>query len=223
MERVAAIQDRIDQARQKSAGQSFRHVTLICVSKYHSVQETRELYHCGIRHFAENRPESLLEKQANLPDDIVWHYIGNLQSRKVKSVVNRISYYHALDRLKIAKEIQKHAQAQVKCFIQVNVSGEASKHGLAPSQLLDFVESLTDYDHIEVVGLMTMAPSQANAEECMTYFSRLAQLRDRVVQLGLANSPCKELSMGMSRDFEMAVAAGASYVRLGSIMFQPQD
>ena len=109
--------------------------TLIAVTKAVSNEETAEIYHLGIKNLAENRPEGLIAKQDFLPEkDIIWHYIGNLQSRKVKQVINRIDYFHSLDRLTLASEIEKRADHQIACFVQVNVSKEESKHGISPAE-----------------------------------------------------------------------------------------
>lgn len=217
-ENIQKINQNIINAQHKSA-LALAKVTLICVSKYHSIEAAQEVYDNGIRHFAENRPEGLAEKQAVLPDDVIWHFIGTLQSRKVKMVINDIDYFHALDRLSLAKEIQKRAEHTIKCFIQVNISGEESKHGLKPAELVAFVEELAAYPAIEVVGLMTMAPHDASAMALHQYFAELKQLRDQIEGLGLEYAPCHELSMGMSADYPIAIEEGATFVRVGSAFF----
>ena len=117
-----------------TAGRKREDVTVIAVTKTKPAEQVEELYRLGYRHFAENRLEGLLEKQEALPqEDIIWHYIGTLQTRKVKQVINRIAYFHALDRPSLAKEINERAEQPVSCFVQVNVTGESSKHGLSAS------------------------------------------------------------------------------------------
>lgn len=217
-ENIQKINQNIINAQHKSA-LALDKVTLICVSKYHSIEAAQEVYDNGIRHFAENRPEGLAEKKAALPDDVIWHFIGTLQSRKVKMVINEIDYFHALDRLSLAQEIQKRAEHTIKCFIQVNVSGEESKHGLKPAELVAFVEELAAYPAIEVAGLMTMAPHDASAMALRQYFAELKQLRDQIEGLGLEHAPCHELSMGMSADYQIAIEEGATFVRVGSAFF----
>lgn len=216
---VQAVRERIQAVQQESA-LSSEDVRLICVSKYHSVEESLGLYQVGLRDFAENYIDGLLEKKAAMPDDCTWHLIGPLQSRKVKDVINEVDYFHALDRLKIAKEIQKRADHVVKCFVQVNVSGEASKSGLPPSELEGFIKDLAAYDKLEVVGLMTMAPHDASDEAVRTYFGGLRDLGQAVQAMDLAYAPCLELSMGMSSDYPLAVAEGATCVRIGSALYQ---
>ena len=104
---------------------------MIAVTKYVTIERAKEAYQAGIRHFGENRLEGFKEKKAALPDDAIFHFIGSLQSRKVKDVINEVDYFHALDRLSLAKEINKRANHVISCFVQVNVSGEESKHGIA--------------------------------------------------------------------------------------------
>ncbi|MGH2120017.1 YggS family pyridoxal phosphate-dependent enzyme, partial [Aerococcus sp. L_32] len=154
--------------------------------------------------------------------DIVWHLIGTLQTRKVKDVINEIDYFHALDRLKLAKEIDKRADKVIKCFLQVNVSGEESKHGIAPAELDAFIEAVAEFPKVEIVGLMTMAPIDATDEEIHQYFANLRQLRDQVQALGKDYAPCQHLSMGMSGDYPIAVAEGADFVRVGSAIFNTE-
>ncbi|REH86373.1 YggS family pyridoxal phosphate-dependent enzyme [Staphylococcus felis] len=189
---------------------------VIAVTKYVTIERAKEAYDAGIRHFGENRLEGFLQKKAALPDDVTMHFIGSLQSRKVKDVIDEIDYLHALDRISLAKEISKRATHTVKCFVQVNVSGEASKHGIAVDQLIPFIKELELYDHIEVVGLMTMAPFTDDEDELKSIFNQLKMKRDEVQALNLSYAPCSELSMGMSNDYTIAVEAGATFVRIGT-------
>lgn len=202
------------------ANRDRNDVTVVAVTKTKPVEQVAELYRLGYRHFAENRLEGLDEKQAALPqDDIIWHFIGTLQTRKVKNVINRIDYFHALDRLSLAKEINARAEHPVSCFVQVNVTGEASKHGLSPAELLDFVHQLEEYPNVKVVGLMTMAPIEATDKELQQCFKDLKQLQEKVAALRLPNAPCTETSMGMSQDYPIAIAEGSTFVRIGSAFF----
>jgi pyridoxal phosphate enzyme (YggS family) len=205
---------------QKASALSSNDVTLICVSKYHSVDEAMAVYDAGVRNFAENRPEGLFEKMPAMPDDIEWHLIGTLQTRKVKDVINQVAYFHALDRLKLAKEINKRADHVIKCFVQVNVSGEEAKHGIAPEELNAFVDAIEAYDKIEIVGLMTMAPIDADETALHTYFGQLRTLRDQVQAMAKPYAPCQHLSMGMSGDYAIAIEEGADFVRIGSAFFK---
>lgn len=189
---------------------------VIAVTKYVTIDRANDAYHAGIRHFGENRLEGFQLKKEALPDDIVMHFIGSLQTRKVKEVINEIDYFHALDRLKLAKEINKRAEHKIKCFVQVNVSGEDSKQGVALKDVNTFIETLEQYENIEVVGLMTMAPLTDDESYIKSLFQSLRNKRDEIKALNLNYAPCTELSMGMSNDFHLAAEEGASFVRIGT-------
>lgn len=189
---------------------------VIVVTKYVTIDRAKEAYEAGLKNFGENRIEGFLEKKKHLPDDAIMHFIGLLQTRKVKDIINEIDYLHALDRLKLAKEIEKRAEHVVKCFVQVNVSGEESKHGMSPDDVIPFIQELKDFKHIEIVGLMTMAPLTEDKIKLRQYFNQLRLLKEKVQSLNLSYAPCTELSMGMSNDFNEAILEGASYVRIGT-------
>nr|WP_256974719.1 YggS family pyridoxal phosphate-dependent enzyme [Salinicoccus roseus] len=191
-------------------------VTLIAVTKYHSIDETLEAYDAGVRHFGENRVEGFLEKREALPEDAEVHFIGTLQSRKVKDIAGHLNYLHSLDRESVAKKIEQYSEDAVKCFVQVNVSGEASKHGLSPEEVPGFLKAMESYSKVTVIGLMTMAPHTEDESEISAVFERLAALRDSLRTGNHGNIQVEELSMGMSNDYGIAIRHGASYVRIGS-------
>ncbi|WP_142826626.1 YggS family pyridoxal phosphate-dependent enzyme [Planococcus soli] len=193
-------------------------IQIIAVTKQVGVERTKEAIQAGIRHLGENRPEGLAQKLEEIDENVSWHYIGNLQTRKVKDVINEIDYLHSLDRLSLAKEIQKRASGQVKCFVQVNVSGEESKSGLAPGEAIDFIESLKHYDKIQVVGLMTMAPNTTDELAIREAFKGLKLLQLQVSEKQWSHAPCTECSMGMSNDYLIAAQEGASFVRIGTAL-----
>lgn len=195
-------------------------VHVIAVTKYVGKERTLEALDAGVEHIGENRAEAGLEKKRAVEAKGCWHFIGSLQSRKVKLVANEFDYFHSLDRLSLAKELQKHHSsiAKIKCFIQVNVSGEESKSGLQPQEVIPFVKQLEDYPSLEIVGLMTMAPFTENPEDTRPVFRGLRELRDEVASLGLAHAPCTELSMGMSNDYLVAVEEGATFIRIGTAL-----
>lgn len=210
------IQNKIEQAKKRSGLQ--QDVKIIAVTKEVDVARTEEAIEAGLLHLGENRPEGLELKLQSIKSDVAWHYIGSLQTRKVKQVINEIDYLHSLDRLSLAEEIEKRASKTVKCFVQANVSGEESKHGLTKEQTLEFVKQLEQFSKIEVVGLMTMAPFTEDELIIRRVFQQLKQLQQEVVQLNLSNVPCTELSMGMSNDYEIAVEEGATFVRIGTAL-----
>ena len=213
------VRQQVETARNKANRQD--QVNVIAVTKYVDVATTEALVKTGIQHIGENRVDKFLEKYQALKEyDLTWHLIGSLQRRKVKDVINLVDYFHALDSVKLAQEIQKRAERSIKCFLQVNISGEESKHGFAPDELDDVLAEIAQLDKIEIVGLMTMAPFEASQEELQDIFSKTHQLQKQLEKKQLKNMPFSELSMGMSRDFEVAIANGATYVRIGTSFFK---
>lgn len=197
-------------------------VTLVAVTKSVDSQEAEALVQLGVQHLAENRVDKMLEKQTALAkyENIQWHLIGNLQRRKVKSIINQIDYFHALDSLRLAEEIDKRAEHVVKCFVEVNISGEESKHGFKPEDLTSLIEELAPLKNVLVVGLMTMAPLTATEEEVRQVFHDLKKLQLAIQAKNISYAPCHELSMGMSQDFQLAIEEGATFVRIGTALFR---
>ena len=219
VENADLVRQQVETARNKANRQD--QVNVIAVTKYVDVATTEALVKTGIQHIGENRVDKFLEKYQALKEyDLTWHLIGSLQRRKVKEVINLVDYFHALDSVKLAQEIQKRAEHPIKCFLQVNISGEESKHGFAPDELDDVLAEIAQLDKIEIVGLMTMAPFEASQEELQDIFSKTHQLQKQLEKKQLKNMPFSELSMGMSRDFEVAIANGATYVRIGTSFFK---
>lgn len=219
VENADLVRQQVETARNKVNRQD--QVNVIAVTKYVDVATTEALVKTGIQHIGENRVDKFLEKYQALKEyDLTWHLIGSLQRRKVKDVINLFDYFHALDSVKLAQEIQKRAEHPIKCFLQVNISGEESKHGFAPDELDDVLAEIAQLDKIEIVGLMTMAPFEASQEELQDIFSKTHQLQKQLEKKQLKNMPFSELSMGMSRDFEVAIANGATYVRIGTSFFK---
>lgn len=215
VENADLVRQQVETARNKANRQD--QVNVIAVTKYVDIATTEALVKTGIQHIGENRVDKFLEKYQALKEyDLTWHLIGSLQRRKVKDVINLVDYFHALDSVKLAQEIQKRAEHPIKCFLQVNISGEESKHGFAPDELDDVLAEIAQLDKIEIVGLMTMAPFEASQEELQDIFSKTHQLQKQLEKKQLKNMPFSELSMGMSRDFEVAIANGATYVRIGT-------
>lgn len=213
------VRQQVETARNKANRQD--KVNVIAVTKYVDVATTEALVKTGIQDIGENRVDKFLEKYQALKEyNLTWHLIGSLQRRKVKDVINLVDYFHALDSVKLAQEIQKRAEHSIKCFLQVNISGEESKHGFAPDELDDVLAEIAQLDKIEIVGLMTMAPFEASQEELQDIFSKTHQLQKQLEKKQLRNMPFSELSMGMSRDFEVAIANGATFVRIGTSFFK---
>lgn len=207
----------------ENCSRNMEEITPICVSKTVDANTIRILYEAGQRHFAENRPKPFQEKYAKLHEscpDIIWHYIGHLQRRPVKDIINHIEYLHSLDRLSLAKEVQKRRQHPLNCFLQVNVSGETSKSGFKPEDLTQVIEEIKPLDKINIIGLMTMAPKEASSSDILHYFKTLQTLQEKISKKNIPNMPCHELSMGMSQDYPLAIEAGSTYLRIGSAFFK---
>ncbi len=229
---VQSVRDRIARAAER-AGRSGEDVTLVAVSKTKPMEDIVAAYEAGIRHFGENRTEELAAKAhalVHLPE-LQWHFIGQLQSRQCKEVALHAHCFHAVDRMKIAERLSRElgeAGRELPVYIQVNVSGEQSKGGFAcaewehdDEQLGQFVESvraIAALPNLKILGLMTMAAFNAPEDELRAVFKRLHGLSER---LNAANPDldAKGLSMGMSGDFEIAIAEGATLVRVGSAIF----
>ncbi len=216
-EKVCKIEKNISDACDRS-GRKRSDVTVIAVTKAVSIDRANEIMSEGFHHLGENRPEQLLVKQQAIQQQATWHFIGNIQSRKVKEFIDDIDYVHSIDRMSIVKEIQKRATQTVDCFVQVNVSGEESKSGLEPSELLQFIKTAAGYDKIRIIGLMTMAPNTDNQKYIRNVFKSLREQRDYIASQQIPNAPCNELSMGMSNDYVIAIEEGATYVRIGTAL-----
>ena len=214
---LVRIEEKIEQACQNS-GRNREEITLIAVTKYVSIDRAKEALDAGIVNLGENRDEGLLNKYEVLQDQPTWHYIGSLQTRKVKNIIDKVAYIHSLDRISLAEEIQKRAMEPIKCLVQVNVSGEESKHGIEPSQLLEFIKKLADYDKVVVAGLMTMAPLTDDEQVLRKCFRDLKELQMEIQQSKFVHAPCTELSMGMSNDFGIAIEEGATMIRIGTAL-----
>lgn len=205
----------------EKAGRPSESVKVIAVTKYVDSSIANQLVNTGITHIGENRVDQFLEKYNALADkQLTWHLIGTLQRRKVKDIIPFVDYFHALDSVKLAQEIDKRATKIVKCFLQVNVSGEESKHGFAVSEIDAALAEISLLENIELVGLMTMAPIDATDDELDEIFSKMQEIQEELATRNLPRMPFTELSMGMSGDFERAIAHGATYVRIGSAFFE---
>ena len=217
LDNVQEVTKRMEQASEKSS--SEKQVQLIGVTKSVSSQVASELLAAGVTHLGENRPDGLLEKQAELGRTAcTWHFIGTLQTRKVRQIIDAIDVLHSLDRLHLAEEINKRTDRIINCFIQVNVSGEESKQGIAPEDVPSFLHEIGQYPAIRVIGLMTMAPLTEDTTRIREVFRSLKTLQEEVKAKKLSFAPCTELSMGMSSDFEIAIEEGATFVRIGTTL-----
>lgn len=212
--------EQVAQAAQQ-ANRSKESVNVIAVTKYVDSGVAARLIDTGIEHIGENRVDMFLDKYEALKDrKLTWHLIGSLQRRKVKNVINFVDYFHALDSVKLASEIQKRAEHAIKCFLQVNISEEESKHGFKVSEIDEALAAISEFDKVEIVGLMTMAPKEASETEIEEIFGKANQLRQELQARQLPHMPFTELSMGMSGDYKIAIRNGATFVRIGTSFFK---
>lgn len=212
--------EQVAQAAQQ-VNRSKESVNVIAVTKYVDSGVAARLIDTGIEHIGENRVDMFLDKYEALKDrKLTWHLIGSLQRRKVKNVINFVDYFHALDSVKLASEIQKRAERTIKCFLQVNISEEESKHGFKVSEIDEALAAISEFDKVEIVGLMTMAPKEASESEIEEIFGKANQLRQELQARQLPHMPFTELSMGMSGDYKIAIRNGATFVRIGTSFFK---
>ena len=192
---------------------------LIAVSKTRSIQEIEEAYNSGQLKFGENRVQEIVEKHSKLPKDIEWHMIGHLQKNKVKYIAKFITLIHSVDRISLAKEIDKHAKKEnrkIDCLIQLKISREESKFGLQINDFKNFYESLKNYDNLNIIGLMGMATFTNDNELVNEEFKMIKTIYDDMV---LIDSRFKVLSIGMSDDYDIALENGSNMIRVGSKIF----
>lgn len=211
-----------------AAGRDPAQVTLIAVGKTKPAAMIQEAYDLGVRDFGENKVQELTAKYEELPKDIRWHMIGHLQSNKVKYIVDKVALIHSVDSLKLAKVIEKEAAkkdvAHVDILLEVNVSGEESKFGLTPEDLMEQIGDFMSLERVRVRGLMTVAPFADDPEESRVHFRRLRQLMVDIQGKNSNNNvDVAQLSMGMTGDFAVAIEEGATYVRIGTMIFGARD
>lgn len=220
---LADVRQRMERACGR-AGRNPSEVRLLPVSKTVDISRLRLAYAAGCRELGENKIQEALSKweaMADLPD-LRWSLIGHLQTNKARLVARFATEFQALDSPRVAQELDRRLQAEgrsLDVFVQINTSGEASKYGLAPEEGLAFIKSLPDYSSLRVQGLMTLAVFSADSERVRRCFRLLRELRDRWQQDVPDGIGLRELSMGMSGDFEIAIEEGATVIRVGQALF----
>lgn len=221
-ENLEKVRSRIQQACDL-AGRSSEEVSLVAVSKKKSVQDIREALEVGLLVFGENRVQEARLKVHELPPHLQWHMIGHLQSNKARDAVRFFHMIESLDSFALAMELEKSCEAfskTIAVLLQVNVSGEASKHGFSPESIKDEIKTLNDLARLEIHGFMTMAPWTPEPEKVRPCFRRLREVRDTCEDV--MGVPFPILSMGMSGDFEIAIQEGATHIRIGTALFGPR-
>ena len=220
--RLAAVQDRIADACAR-AGRDPAEVTLIAVTKTHPLSVLEDALEAGVTDLGENRVGEFVEKAEALGDRATWHFIGSLQRNKARDVARHADLFHALDSDRLAKELDKRAAGEgrvLPCLVQVNISGEGSKHGVAPEATHEFLDRLAAFEHLDVRGLMGMAAPAAPEDHDRIVRPAFARLRALAEARRWRQRPV--LSMGMSGDYETAIEEGATHVRVGSALFGPR-
>ncbi len=215
---LAEIRNRIHDAALR-VGRDPSEVLLVAVTKTVGLEEIQSLHDLGVRHFGENRLQSARNKIEQFAGDATWHMVGNVQRRKCPEIVRLFHRIDAVDRLAVAEAFERRCEESARehplpVLAEVNVSGEPSKHGFAPEALAGAIDKIRDMKHLQLEGLLTMAPLVEDPEATRPFFARLRNLAE---ELGLGI-----LSMGMSNDFEIAIEEGATQVRIGSALFKHQ-
>jgi pyridoxal phosphate enzyme (YggS family) len=233
-ENVSAVQSEVAAACRR-AGRAASEVTLVAVTKYAELDWVRGLIELGVLDLGESRPQQLVERADQLPGDVRWHLIGHLQRNKVKLVLPHCVLIHSVDSLRLLEKISAIAAelpppnavsapadrtTLPRVLLEVNVAGEASKDGFTPAELCSQWDALQRVPHVELAGLMTMAPLSDDPETARPVFRGLRQLRDELAARAAPQVKLTELSMGMSGDFTVAIEEGATLVRIGSRLFE---
>lgn len=218
---IAQVSARIAAACQR-AGRKPEEVTLIAVSKTMPVEAIREAMACGVKEFGENRPQELRDKQAEISEPLHWHMIGSLQTNKLKYVIGKTVLIHSVDSIHLAEAIEEASAKKnlvTDILLEINIAGEASKHGISPEDLEPLVREIAKLVHVKIRGLMTVAPYTENAEENRIHFKKMKQIMVDINSENIDNVYMDVLSMGMTGDYEIAVEEGATLVRVGTGIF----
>ena len=217
-ENYLKVTEQIEKAAQRS-GRDPSEVKLVAVSKTVEVVKIKEAIEAGVSILGENYVQEAQKKIEEIGRSIAWHFIGHLQSNKAKYAVSLFDMIHSLDSISLAEELNRRAEKEgrtMNAMIEVNLSGEATKFGAEEARVFDIARRVLNLSHLSLVGLMTMPPYFDSPDMSRPYFIQLRELKERMGKEGI---PVKELSMGMSNDFEVAIEEGATYVRVGTAIF----
>ncbi|MBS4026304.1 MAG: YggS family pyridoxal phosphate-dependent enzyme [Clostridia bacterium] len=221
-ENLVRIREKVFETCMKT-GRNPEEVKLVAVTKTLPPEVIEEAHNYGIDIVGENKVQEMVDKLEYLKNlSLEWHFIGHLQTNKVKYLVDRVELIHSVDRLKLAKEINQEwakKDKQINVLIQANISGEASKFGINEEETMSLVKDISGLCNINITGLMTMAPYTETPEEVRHVFSGLRLLAERIRQENIPGVKMQELSMGMTNDYEVAVEEGATLIRIGSGIF----
>lgn len=220
-ENLAMVEDRVKAACDR-AGRSYGSVTLIAVSKTKPVRLVEQAYEYGIRQFGENKAQEMKEKYDMLPKNIEWHFIGHLQTNKVKYVLGRAVLIHSVDSFHLAEAIEAECvkkKLEADVLVEVNVAQEETKSGISTEEAEGLVKNIARLPHVHVKGLMTIAPFVENAGNNRMIFRTLKELSVDIAGKNIDNVSMNILSMGMTNDYEVAIEEGATHIRVGTAIF----
>ncbi len=206
----------------EKSGRNEDEVTLIAVSKTKPLSDIEELMTYGIKEYGENKVQELCDKYENVSSPVNWHLIGHLQTNKVKYIVDKVCLIHSVDSVHLASEIEKQAEKKgvvADILVQVNIAHEDTKFGIDENSVYEMLDSIKDFSHIKVKGLMTIAPFVENPEENRQYFRKMHQLLLDIKSKNIDNIDMSILSMGMTNDYMVAIEEGATMVRVGTGIF----
>jgi PLP dependent protein len=220
-ERLAVVRENIERSLERG-GRSGERVRVLVATKYYAPEQLAELAGAGVDLVGENRAEDLVEKQEMLGDRFEWHFIGHLQRRKAKVIVPRVTLVHSVDSVRLIGEISRRAPEDGSdVLIQVNVADEQSKYGVSEGEVEALLEAAAGSEgRVRVRGFMTLAPLVEDPENVRYVFAKLRTIRDRLRESWSPHFDLSELSMGMSGDYEVAVAEGATVVRIGRMLIE---
>ncbi len=224
-ENLELVEKNIVSACEKT-GRDRSEVTLIAVSKTKPVSDIRQAMDCGITVFGENKVQEIRDKTDEIKEPLSWHMIGHLQANKVKYLPGRVCMIHSVDNVKLAAEIEKQfakTDEVIDVLIEVNMAQEESKFGLSAEQVPDFVKEISQNPHLNIRGLMTIAPYTEDAESNRVYFKGLRELKDKINEMNISGVNMDTLSMGMTGDYQVAIEEGATFVRVGTGIFGERD
>jgi PLP dependent protein len=220
-ENLSRVRERIERAAQK-AGRDPKEIELVAASKTVEVARIKEAIEAGVSILGENYVQEAEKKIEALGKPVSWHFIGHLQSNKARYAVRLFDVIHSIDSIPLAEELNRRAEQPdrvIKVMIEVNLSKEATKFGTDEEKVLNLAKRIQSSKHLSLEGLMTMPPYFDSPEMSRPYYVALRELKERMTKEGI---PMKELSMGMSNDFEIAIEEGATYVRVGTAIFGPR-
>ena len=220
-ESLKEVEKKVEEAC-KRAGRERSEVTLIAVSKTKPVEMLQEVYDTGVRDFGENKVQEMMDKYEVMPKDIHWHMLGHLQRNKVKYLMGKVALIHSVDSLRLAEQIDQEAEKlgiTAKILLEVNVAKEESKFGMMPEEVPEMVEQISLLPHLQIEGLMTIAPFVDDPEKNRPVFQKLYQLSVDIRKKNIDNVNMSVLSMGMTGDYQVAVEEGATMIRVGTGIF----